>query len=92
MGFLKIAKTAWPCKLHCDVIIIADEDREICTPAGFVGSLHLSNQAILVPETTDSECPLPSTPEELHGLPKIIPSSPTDGSFIGLYHTQVNHK
>ncbi|XP_056021602.1 TP53-binding protein 1-like isoform X3 [Ostrea edulis] len=59
-----------------------DEEREICTPAGFVGSLHLSNQAMLVPETTDSECPLPSTPEELEGLPKIIPSSPTDGSFI----------
>lgn len=58
-----------------------NDDEEVCTPAGFVGSLHLSNQAMLVPETTESEDPLPSTPEEFEGLPKIIPSSPTDGSF-----------
>ncbi|XP_052700995.1 TP53-binding protein 1-like isoform X3 [Crassostrea angulata] len=58
-----------------------DEEVAVCTSAGFVGSLHLSNQAMLVPETTESEDPLPSTPEEFEGLPKIIPSSPTDGSF-----------
>ncbi|XP_062614001.1 mucin-2-like [Saccostrea cucullata] len=57
-----------------------DEEREVCTPAGFVGSLHLSNQAMLVPETTESD-PFPSTPEEFADLPRIIPSSPTDGSF-----------
>ncbi|XP_061164681.1 TP53-binding protein 1-like [Saccostrea echinata] len=57
-----------------------DEDRDICTPAGFVGSLHLSNQPMLVPETTESD-PFPSTPEEFADLPRIIPSSPTDGSF-----------
>lgn len=63
--------------------LIMFTDEELCTPAGFVGSLHLSNQAMLVPETTESEDPLPSTPEEFEGLPKIIPSSPTDGSFQG---------
>ncbi|XP_062574613.1 TP53-binding protein 1-like [Saccostrea cucullata] len=57
-----------------------DEEKEVCTPAGFVGSLHLSNQAMLVPETTESD-PFPSTPEEFADLPRIIPSSPTDGSF-----------
>ena len=63
--------------------LFVEEEGEVCTPAGFVGSLHLSNQAMLVPETTESDDPLPSTPEELVGLPRIIPSSPTDGSFQG---------
>lgn len=65
--------------------MFTDEEVAVCTPAGFVGSLHLSNQAMLVPETTESEDPIPSTPEEFEGLPKIIPSSPTDGSFQGCF-------
>lgn len=72
--------------------MFTDEEVAVCTPAGFVGSLHLSNQAMLVPETTESEDPIPSTPEEFEGLPKIIPSSPTDGSFQGCFKKNAEHK
>ncbi|XP_060067237.1 TP53-binding protein 1-like [Ylistrum balloti] len=56
-----------------------DDDRESSTPSEFIGSLQLSNQPMLVPETVDEdENAIPPSPTAYGNVPKIIPSSPTD--------------
>ncbi|XP_021358532.1 uncharacterized protein LOC110453742 isoform X2 [Mizuhopecten yessoensis] len=55
-----------------------DDNRESSTPSEFIGSLQLSNQSMLVPETVDEdENAIPPSPTAYGNVPMIIPSSPT---------------
>ncbi|XP_033750822.1 TP53-binding protein 1-like isoform X2 [Pecten maximus] len=55
-----------------------DDNRESSTPSEFIGSLQLSNQSMLVPETVDEdENEIPPSPTAYGNIPMIIPSSPT---------------
>ncbi|XP_069136776.1 uncharacterized protein [Argopecten irradians] len=67
--------------LSQDIFLEDQEDnRESSTPSEFIGSLQLSNQPMLVPETVDEEeNAIPPSPTAYGNVPMIIPSSPTAG-------------
>ncbi|KAL3866886.1 hypothetical protein ACJMK2_044138 [Sinanodonta woodiana] len=57
-----------------------DEGRQIATPAEHIGSLQLSAEPMLVPESFDeAEYEIPPSPDIYDATHLIIPNSPTEG-------------
>ncbi|KAK3595177.1 hypothetical protein CHS0354_002777 [Potamilus streckersoni] len=61
-----------------------DEGRHVATPAQHIGSLQLSAEPMLVPESVDeAEYEIPPSPDIYDATHMIIPNSPTEGDSDG---------
>lgn len=68
----------FPCSQ--DDMFAESEGGNVSTPSVHIGSLHLSQEAMLVPETVESYNESPS--QDISSPPVIIPCSPTDNDEI----------